>query len=111
MATAYICPMCVFNCDNLPDLEQHLEGEQSNFNLGNVRMRNLFLAHENNSIQSPVKRQPPNKSVRSSPLYAKSQVVLNLVRFPRLFTSSLEFFNSPSTNSKIFRLPIARLRR
>jgi hypothetical protein len=27
MATAYICPMCVFNCDNLPDLEQHLEGE------------------------------------------------------------------------------------
>ena len=26
MATAYICPMCVFNCDNLPDLEKHLEG-------------------------------------------------------------------------------------
>jgi len=60
MATAYICPMCVFNCDNLPDLEQHLE------------------AHENNSIQSPVKQQPTNKSVRNSPLYAKSQAALNL---------------------------------
>ncbi|CAF4615425.1 unnamed protein product [Rotaria sp. Silwood1] len=61
MATAYICPMCVFNCDNLPDLEQHLE------------------AHENNSIQSPIKQQQQsNKSVRNSPLYAKSQAVLNL---------------------------------
>ncbi|CAF3663935.1 unnamed protein product [Rotaria sordida] len=59
MATAYICPMCVFNCDNLPDLEQHLE------------------AHENNSIQSPIKQQQSNKSVRNSPLYAKSQTVLN----------------------------------
>jgi hypothetical protein len=57
MATAYICPMCVFNCDNLPDLEQHLE------------------AHENNS---PIKQQSSNKSVRNSPLYAKSQAVLNL---------------------------------
>jgi len=27
MATAYICPMCVFNCDNLPDLEKHLQGK------------------------------------------------------------------------------------
>lgn len=27
MSTAYICPMCVFNCDNLPDLEHHLEGK------------------------------------------------------------------------------------
>ncbi|CAF5163173.1 unnamed protein product, partial [Rotaria magnacalcarata] len=61
MSTAYICPMCVFNCDNLPDLEQHLE------------------AHENNSIQSPVKQQQQsNKSVRNSPLYAKSQSALNL---------------------------------
>ncbi|CAF3660680.1 unnamed protein product [Rotaria socialis] len=60
MSTAYICPMCVFNCDNLPDLEQHLE------------------AHENNSIQSPVKQQQSNKSVRNSPLYAKSQSALNL---------------------------------
>ncbi|UJR28965.1 hypothetical protein I4U23_010182 [Adineta vaga] len=57
MATAYICPMCIFNCDNLPDLEQHLED------------------HENNLIQSPAKQQQQqaNKSIRNSPLYAKSQ--------------------------------------
>ncbi|CAF1656333.1 unnamed protein product, partial [Adineta ricciae] len=57
MATAYICPMCVFNCDNLPDLEQHLE------------------AHENNLIQSPAKQQSQqaNKAIRNSPLYAKPQ--------------------------------------
>jgi hypothetical protein len=78
MATAYICPMCVFNCDNLPDLEQHLEGEEKN--LKSLIYKNFLLAHENNSIQSPVKQQPSNKSVRSSPLYAKSQAVLNLVR-------------------------------
>lgn len=61
MATAYICPECVFNCDNLPDLEKHLQ------------------VHETNPNQSPVKQQQelPNKSVRNSPLYAKSQSIVN----------------------------------
>jgi hypothetical protein len=77
MATAYICPMCVFNCDNLPDLEQHLEGEENILKVNYTK--NFLLAHENNSIQSPVKQQP-NKTVRNSPLYAKSQTVLGLVR-------------------------------
>jgi hypothetical protein len=42
MATAYICPMCVFNCDNLPDLEQHLEGEWKIFEELNIS-KNIFF--------------------------------------------------------------------
>ncbi|CAF3748709.1 unnamed protein product [Rotaria magnacalcarata] len=86
MSTAYICPMCVFNCDNLPDLEQHLE------------------AHENNSIQSPVKQQQQsNKSVRNSPLYAKSQSALNLQQQQQnrspINNSSKSLISSPTCSS------------
>ncbi|CAF3824104.1 unnamed protein product [Adineta steineri] len=83
MATAYICPMCIFNCDNLPDLEQHLE------------------AHENNLIQSPVKQQQQqqvNKSIRNSPLYAKSQTALNLQQQNR---SPIDNSQSPLNSSPI----------
>lgn len=108
MATAYICPMCVFNCDNLPDLEQHLEGKYRIDGWGKRSSCFVFLAHENNSIQSPIKRQPPTKSVRNSPLYAKSQAVLNLVR---LFSKRVRvYFFIFSNKNKIFLRRRIRLR-